>query len=94
MRLFYFSVSSSLFGSITKNLKEAELITSKSRVVLEKPLGHNAESSKKINNEIADFFSESQIFRIDHYLGKETVQNLMVLRFTNNLTKTPGMPKT
>ena len=85
VRLFYFSVSSSLFGSITKNLKEAQLITSKSRVVLEKPLGHNAESSKKINNEIADYFNESQIFRIDHYLGKETVQNLMVLRFTNNL---------
>ena len=85
VRLFYFSVSSSLFGSITKNLKEAKLITSKSRVVLEKPLGHNAESSKKINNEIADYFNESQIFRIDHYLGKETVQNLMVLRFTNNL---------
>ena len=85
VRLFYFSVSSSLFGSITKNLKEAKLISSKSRVVLEKPLGHNAESSKKINNEIADYFNESQIFRIDHYLGKETVQNLMVLRFTNNL---------
>ncbi|MDG2164448.1 MAG: glucose-6-phosphate dehydrogenase, partial [Flavobacteriales bacterium] len=85
VRLFYFSVSSSLFGSITKNLKEAKLITSRSRVVLEKPLGHNAESSKKINNEIADYFNESQIFRIDHYLGKETVQNLMVLRFTNNL---------
>ena len=48
-------------------------------------MGHNAESSKKINNEIADYFKESQIFRIDHYLGKETVQNLMVLRFTNNL---------
>ncbi|PDH46873.1 MAG: glucose-6-phosphate dehydrogenase [Bacteroidetes bacterium MED-G21] len=85
VRLFYFSVSSSLFGSITKNLKEAQLITPKSRVVLEKPLGHNGESSKKINNEIADYFNESQIFRIDHYLGKETVQNLMVLRFTNNL---------
>ena len=85
VRLFYFSVSSSLFGSITKNLKEAQLITSQSRVVLEKPLGHNGESSKKINNEIADYFNESQIFRIDHYLGKETVQNLMVLRFTNNL---------
>jgi len=85
VRLFYFSVSSSLFGFITKNLKEAKLISSKSRVVLEKPLGHNAESSKKINNEIADYFNESQIFRIDHYLGKETVQNLMVLRFTNNL---------
>ena len=54
VRLFYFSVSSSLFGSITKNLKEAQLITSQSRVVLEKPLGHNGESSKKINNEIAN----------------------------------------
>ena len=85
VRLFYFSVSSSLFGSITKNLKESQLISSKSRVVLEKPLGYNAESSKKINNEISDYFKESQIFRIDHYLGKETVQNLMVLRFTNNL---------
>jgi len=85
VRLFYFSVSSSLFGSITKNLKEAQLITPKCRVVLEKPLGHNAESSREINNEISDYFNESQIFRIDHYLGKETVQNLMVLRFTNNL---------
>ena len=79
VRLFYFSVSSTLFGSITKNLKESQLITPKSRVVLEKPLGHNAESSREINNEIADYFNESQIFRIDHYLGKETVQNLMVL---------------
>jgi glucose-6-phosphate 1-dehydrogenase len=54
-------------------------------VVLEKPLGHDSESSKLINSEISEYFNESQIFRIDHYLGKETVQNLMVLRFANNL---------
>lgn len=85
IRLFYFSVSSILFGSITKSLKAANLITDYSRVVLEKPLGYNSISSKQINNEISQYFKESQIFRIDHYLGKETVQNLMVLRFTNNL---------
>ncbi len=85
VRLFYFSVSSSLFGNITKSLKHADLISPDCRVVLEKPLGHDSESSRQINNEISSFFNESQIFRIDHYLGKETVQNLMVLRFTNNL---------
>lgn len=85
IRLFYFSVSSVLFGTITKSLKTANLITDHSRVILEKPLGYNSKSSKQINNEISQYFKESQIFRIDHYLGKETVQNLMVLRFTNNL---------
>ncbi len=54
-------------------------------MVLEKPLGHSLESSITINNEITKTFDESQIYRIDHYLGKETVQNLMVLRFANNL---------
>ena len=67
------------------NLKNNNLINSSSRVVLEKPLGNNSDTSNKINNEILNFFNENQIFRIDHYLGKETVQNLMVLRFTNNL---------
>jgi len=85
VRVYYFSVSSSIFGDITRNLHAEKLITPESRVVLEKPLGHDSASSKLINSEISNYFEESQIFRIDHYLGKETVQNLMVLRFANNL---------
>ncbi len=85
VRVFYFSTPSSIFGSITKNLSAHNLINDQSRVVLEKPLGYDSVSSKIINDQISEFFTESQIFRIDHYLGKETVQNLMVLRFANDL---------
>tara|TARA_Y100000385_G_scaffold290378_1_gene363261 strand:- start:9373 stop:10827 length:1455 start_codon:yes stop_codon:yes gene_type:complete len=85
VRVFYYSTSSSLFASISKNLFVQGLITNESRVVLEKPLGYDSISSELINRDITSYFSESQIFRIDHYLGKETVQNLMVLRFANNI---------
>ncbi len=61
------------------------LIDSSSKVVLEKPIGNKLSSFEKINNQIASAFAENQIYRIDHYLGKETVQNLMVLRFSNHL---------
>ena len=71
VRVFYFSTPSSIFGSITKNLNSLNLINDVSRVVLEKPLGFNSKSSKKINDEISEYFHESQIFRIDHYLGKK-----------------------
>lgn len=83
--IFYFSTPSSAFGPISQALKGAGLVTNSSKVVLEKPLGHSLESSISINNEITQTFDENQIYRIDHYLGKETVQNLMVLRFANNL---------
>ena len=83
--IFYFSTPSSAFGSISKALKVSQLVNPESKVVIEKPLGHNLESSISINDDIIKTFSESQIYRIDHYLGKETVQNLMVLRFANNL---------
>ena len=83
--IFYFSTPSSAFGSISKALKDSLLVDKESKVVIEKPLGHNLDSSISINDEITETFSESQIYRIDHYLGKETVQNLMVLRFANNL---------
>ena len=76
---------STVFGSIAKKLHEHNLITSQSRIVLEKPLGKDKGSSNDINGEILAYFSENQIYRIDHYLGKETVQNLMVLRFANYL---------
>ena len=85
VRVFYYSTSSSLFAPITKNLSNQGLITEQSRVVIEKPLGFDSESSESINRDIISYFNESQIFRIDHYLGKETVQNLMVLRFANNI---------
>ena len=83
--IYYFSTPSSAFGPISQALKESGLVKSNSKVVLEKPLGHSLESSISINNEITKTFHEEQIYRIDHYLGKETVQNLMVLRFANNL---------
>jgi glucose-6-phosphate 1-dehydrogenase len=83
--IFYFSTPSHAFGEIAKNLKDHGLIDEQSKVVLEKPLGYSLESSNEINKNVTQAFKESQIYRIDHYLGKETVQNLMVLRFANNL---------
>ena len=85
IRVFYYSTPSSIFGNISENLHSNGLIHEQSRVVLEKPLGHDLESSEKINKKTLEHFTEKQIYRIDHYLGKETVQNLMVLRFANNL---------
>ncbi|MBM3452627.1 MAG: glucose-6-phosphate dehydrogenase [Bacteroidetes bacterium] len=84
-KVFYFSVPSSAYGEICNALKASELIDKKSKIVLEKPLGFDLNSSKQINDIISTCFNEDQIFRIDHYLGKETVQNLMVLRFANHL---------
>lgn len=84
-RIFYFSVPSNAFSDICNTLKGSNLVTKTSKVVLEKPLGIDLKSSKKINSIISNTFDETQIFRIDHYLGKETVQNIMVLRFANHL---------
>jgi len=84
-RVFYLSVAPSLFGDICLKVREAGLITEHTRVALEKPLGRDQETANEINDQLAEVFDESQIFRIDHYLGKETVQNLMALRFGNAL---------
>jgi glucose-6-phosphate 1-dehydrogenase len=84
-RLYYLSTAPDFFGIICKTLSEYKLITDISRVVLEKPIGRDLESSKAINNEVLQYFQEYQIYRIDHYLGKETVQNIMALRFSNRL---------
>ena len=81
----YFSTPPSIFGSICQGLKAADLINEETRVVLEKPIGHDLASSKVINDQVAAFFSESQTYRIDHYLGKETTLNLLALRFANSL---------
>ncbi|MEX3527020.1 MAG: glucose-6-phosphate dehydrogenase [Burkholderia sp.] len=83
IRVFYLSTSPELFTTICDNLSGAGLLNDSSRVVLEKPLGHDLASAQAINNDVGRHFAESQIYRIDHYLGKETVQNLMVLRFGN-----------
>ena len=82
-RINYLSTSPGFFGDICKSLHHWDLITQSSRVVLEKPIGRDLESSKEINSEVLKYFSEDQIYRIDHYLGKDTVQNIMALRFSN-----------
>lgn len=85
VRAFYLSVGPSLFGEIAGRLQKTGLATKESRIVVEKPLGHDLESAQALNAELSRCFDEKQIYRIDHYLGKETVQNLMVLRFGNAL---------
>lgn len=90
-RLFYFATSPQLFASITRVLKESGLLMScaahdrEIRVLVEKPFGFNEASAKDLNKLLLKYFTEKQIYRIDHYLGKETVQNLMVVRFANSL---------
>ena len=85
VRLFYLAVAPSIYGNCCKNLSLKNLITPSSRIVVEKPLGYDYESAEAINETMAKYFQEEQIFRIDHYLGKETVQNLLALRFSNFL---------
>ena len=85
VRVFYLATAPALFKVISQHLAGTGLITPAARVVLEKPLGKDLASAQEINRQVGAVFAEHQIFRIDHYLGKETVQNLMVLRFGNVL---------
>jgi len=85
IRAFYLSVAPSLFAPIAGRLAQAGIATPESRIVVEKPLGHDLPSAKALNAELRKHFAEDQIYRIDHYLGKETVQNLMAIRFANAL---------
>ncbi|WP_339173649.1 glucose-6-phosphate dehydrogenase [Anoxybacillus sp. FSL W8-1294] len=84
-RIFYLAMAPEFFGTITSHLKSEGLTTTNgwTRLVIEKPFGHDLQSAKKLNEEIRQSFSEEQIFRIDHYLGKEMVQNIEVIRFAN-----------
>jgi|TARA_B100000745_G_scaffold232093_1_gene156072 glucose-6-phosphate 1-dehydrogenase len=84
-RVFYLSTAPDFFGTISEYLHNSGVITDKSRVVLEKPLGHDLASANEINEKVGQFFDEQAIYRIDHYLGKETVQNLIVMRFGNSI---------
>lgn len=89
-KVFYLAASSEYFEVIVNNLKKSGLASKRdkknvfNRVVFEKPFGNDLESSKILNNRIRKVFDEEQIYRIDHYLAKELVQNLLVLRFSNN----------
>ena len=82
---FYFSVAPSLFGDIASRLNKWKIATPTARIVVEKPFGRDLESARILNRTLSAQFDESQIYRIDHYLGKETVQNLMAVRFGNLL---------
>ena len=81
----YFAMPPSTFGAICKGLGQAKLNAKPARVVMEKPLGTSLETSQEINDSVGEYFDESQVFRIDHYLGKETVLNLLALRFANSI---------
>jgi glucose-6-phosphate 1-dehydrogenase len=84
----YFAVAPGLFGAICQGLSTAGLATDRARVVLEKPIGTDLASSRVINDAVGAVFHEGQVYRIDHYLGKETVLNLLALRFANSIFTT------
>ncbi|MCK6474307.1 MAG: glucose-6-phosphate dehydrogenase [Planctomycetes bacterium] len=89
-RLFYLSVAPRFFAPILMHLKEAGLIRGKhdpvwTRVIIEKPFGHDLQSARELNDAVTDVLDEDQIYRIDHYLGKETVQNILSFRFGNSI---------
>ena len=88
-RLFYFSTPPSVFPMILEHLGQAGLISRKlspwTRVIVEKPFGHDLESAQNLNRQLKQVFREAQIYRIDHYLGKETVQNMLTFRFANGM---------
>ncbi|HEY1724423.1 MAG TPA: glucose-6-phosphate dehydrogenase [Steroidobacteraceae bacterium] len=85
VRVFFLSTAPGLFEVTCRNLAAAQLVTPDARVVLEKPLGQDRASAESINENVGAIFPERQIYRIDHYLGKEAVQNLLALRFGNSL---------
>ena len=83
--IYYLSTSPSLYDAISTHLREAGLTGQRGRVIVEKPIGRDLKSSQVINDSLGRTFSEREIFRIDHYLGKDAVQNLLALRFANAL---------
>ncbi len=85
VRAFYFSVAPALFGDLAERLHAHAITDAGSRVVVEKPFGRDLATAQTLNATLAKYFTEAQIYRIDHYLGKETVQNLMAVRFANIL---------
>jgi len=87
--LFYLAISPSQFGEVVEQIHRAGLLNKDSaawqRIVVEKPFGHDLASAHALNQELTRYAHESQVFRIDHYLGKETVQNILMFRFSNSI---------
>ena len=83
VRVFYLAVAPRLFGPTCARLAEIDVVDERARVVMEKPIGHDLASAREVNDAVGEVFEERQIFRIDHYVGKESVQNLLVTRFAN-----------
>ena len=83
VRVFYLAVAPRLFGPTCERLAEIDVVNERARVVMEKPIGHDLASAREVNDAVGQVFAEHQVFRIDHYLGKESVQNLLVTRFAN-----------
>jgi glucose-6-phosphate 1-dehydrogenase len=86
--LFYLATPPALFGPICEHLGSSGCLGGDRRVLLEKPIGHDLESCQAVNDTVARYFPEEATYRVDHYLGKETVQNLLVLRFANRFINT------
>ena len=84
-RVYYLAVPPAAMPTLVREIGERRSASGWTRLIVEKPFGHDLASARELNAQIAEFFSESEVFRIDHYLGKETVQNLMVLRFANGI---------
>jgi len=89
--IFYFAVPPELYETIPRHLSNTKLVTKtdsenpSTKIIIEKPFGHDLESALKLNNGLHNILSEKQIYRIDHYLGKETVQNILIFRFANSI---------
>src|SRR5450631_2926650 len=87
-RLYYLATAPEYFADITGQLGAQGMASPDKgsvRIIIEKPFGHDLESARKLNDEVNSIFEEKQVFRIDHYLGKETVQNILVFRFANGV---------
>ena len=87
--LFYLAISPSQFGEVVEQIHKAGLLSKEEpawqRIVVEKPFGHDLASALALNRELTRYTKEEQVFRIDHYLGKETVQNILMFRFSNSI---------
>lgn len=86
-RLFYLAMAPNFFGTISRHIKSENILTDNgfNRLIIEKPFGTDYHTAKELNDDIAGVFEENQIFRIDHYLGKEMIQNISAVRFGNNI---------
>jgi glucose-6-phosphate 1-dehydrogenase len=84
-RVFYFAVPPDAIGTLVREIAERRGEEGWTRLIIEKPFGHDLASARRLNEELTERFDESEIFRIDHYLGKETVQNMLALRFANGI---------